>query len=128
MTKILDAFVVEATKSTPKVLFDPGNKTFEIEGRSLPENAVMFYEPVLEWLQAYCEKPNTETIIDFKIDYFNTPSTKQILDILKLIDLMMARGSKTKINWHYKKDDDDMKEVGREYAGFIKTPIELILF
>lgn len=128
MTTTLDAFIIEASKTTPKVHFDPNSNTFEIEGRSLPENALSFYAPVLQWLKKYSDNPNTETVLNFKIDYFNTPSTKQILDIFKLVDLILARGSKTKVNWYHKVDDDDMKEVGREYAGFVKTPIELILF
>ena len=48
--EILD---IRGTTDTPKVLFDPDNNIFEISGRSLPEDVITFYQPVIEWLDDY---------------------------------------------------------------------------
>lgn len=128
MAKNQESFVLDATKNTPSILLDPTNNKFEVEGRSLPENAIMFYSPVIEWLRAYREQSNPETKVSFKIDYFNTPSAKPILDILKVIDEIKDKGSKTHVTWYYRHDDDDMREVGEEYSEFIKTPIDLVSY
>ena len=120
--------IIEATKSTPAVIFDPSSDTFELSGRSLPENALTFYQPVIEWLSVYAKAPNKETTIGFKIDYFNTPSAKPLLDILKFADQIAREGSNTVIYWYHNNDDDDMKEVGEEFSQFIQTPVKLIAY
>ena len=47
---------IEGTEDTPEVLLDSGNNTFSISGRSFPENAIEFYEPIFAWLQKYLRK------------------------------------------------------------------------
>jgi hypothetical protein len=128
MTKNQETFVLDATKNTPSILLDPAHNKFEVEGRSLPENAISFYSPVIAWLRSYRENANPETKLSFKIDYFNTPSAKPILDILKVLDEIKDKGSATHVTWYYRHDDDDMREVGEEYSEFIKTPIDLVSY
>lgn len=119
---------IAAQKNTPLVELDSTSGKLALSGRSLPENAISFYEPVLSWLKDYSEHPHTNTTLDLKIDYFNTPSAKPILDMLRLMDKIQAKGSETKVNWHHHNEDSDMREVGLEYAEFIDTPVELITF
>ncbi len=121
-------FRVEATKNTPDIIFDPDQKIYKVEGRSLPENAISFYEPVINWLRNYDGQNDPQIFMVFKIDYFNTPSAKPILDILKVMDELKEKGLETKVSWYYRHDDDDMREVGEEYSDFISTTIELISY
>ena len=67
---------LEGTEDTPKIILDKTNKIFEISGRSLPEDSAEFYQPVLEWLAEYAKDPLPETTFDFKLEYFNTASSK----------------------------------------------------
>ena len=68
----MEALDIRATNDTPKVLLDPENDIFEISGRSLPEDVVSFYQPVIDWLEDYKDALNDYTEFVFKYIYFNT--------------------------------------------------------
>lgn len=116
----MDLLQVTRTDDTPEVLLDKTNGTFEISGRSLPEDAVEFYKPVLEWIGRYKENPNGTTALVLKLEYINTASSKLIQDVLLAFE--QIRG--TKIVWYYQEDDEDMEAMGREYAEIVKLPFE----
>ena len=62
--------VIEPSLKTPTINFNGASGILEIEGRSIPENSVEFYRPVLEWLDIYSESPATSTQFIFKLEYF----------------------------------------------------------
>ncbi len=125
MSSYLEPLIIHETKDTPRVHFDPQKGIFEISKLSLPEDAIGFYRPILEWLEKYKENPNPETVFDFKIEYFNTASSKQLIQILLLLEDLNKK-SKVKVRWHYKDIDEDMKEIGEEYASIINVDFELV--
>lgn len=116
---------IEPTNLTPFVLLD-GSGNLELSGRSIPENSLEFYQPVYEWLDAYLENPLDKTIFEVKLDYFNTSSSKCILDILKKIDKLESKGLDVLVKWYYNENDEDMKEAGEDYGDLLDAPFELI--
>lgn len=122
----MNAIKIEAKEDTPMIVFDPENNIFEISGRSLPEDASLFYEPVLEWLKKYATNPNEITELHVKMNYFNTASSKLLLDILMILEEMVENGKNCLIKWFYAEDDEDMEEAGEEYLELIEVPFELI--
>ncbi len=115
----------EATDETPKVIFDKANNTFEISGKSLPEDVDEFFDPILDWLEAYIEDPNDKTELVFKMDYFNTASSKMLLDILLQLEELQEEGKDVKVYWYYREGDVDMAEAGEEYNDIVALPFEL---
>ena len=116
----MDTLTLQGTDDTPEILLDKKNEIFEISGRSLPEDAVEFYRPVLEWIERYKNEPNSKTEFVLKLEYTNTASSKLIQDVLfSLEDLEGA-----KIVWCYREDDDDMNEMGHEYSEIVDLPFE----
>ena len=116
---------IEATEDTPLIDFNVDAGTFEISGRSLPEDAVSFYNPVLEWLDTYYQgSPLAETCYDFKLEYFNTASSKLVLDLFMKLEEFATQGKGTKVNWYYYEDDEDMQEAGEEFAELVEVPFE----
>jgi hypothetical protein len=124
---MLQPIKIPGTDDTPKVILDPNpdNPVFEISGRSLPEDVVAFYEPKLEWLDEYAQSPLEKTIFDFKLEYFNTASSKLLLDVLLRLEDMYDDGNDVLIRWHYPEDDEDMMEAGEEYADIVDVPFEI---
>jgi hypothetical protein len=121
----MKALLIQATADTPKVHLDKSNNFFEISGLSLPEDAIEFYKPVMNWLEEYSTEPIAETIFNLKLEYFNTASSKQIIQLLLFLEKLNVK-SKVKIRWHYKDIDEDMHDLGEEYAEIIKVKFELI--
>ena len=116
---------IEGTEDTPLIDFDIDAGKFEISGRSLPEDAVSFYNPVLEWLDGYYQgSPLGETVFDFKLEYFNTASSKLVLDLFMKLEEYATQGNSTKVNWYYFEDDEDMQEAGEEFAELVEVPFE----
>jgi len=124
----MDALKIQGTEDTPCVILDASTGTFEISGRSLPEDVSSFFNPVLAWLTEYGEIVSGKTTFDFKLLYFNTASSKLLLDILMKLEDFQAQGKEVLIRWHFPRDDEDMEEAGQEYADIVDVPFEQISY
>jgi len=117
---------IKATNDTPRVLFDPANNLFEISGRSLPEDVVTFYQPVLDWLDEYTRTPLKKTDFVFKYIYFNTATSKLVQDILTRLEHLQEKGSEVKVSWYYEQDDEDMLDLGIEFKENVDIAFEIV--
>ena len=115
---------LEQTDDSPLVELDQENNLFEISGKSLPEDLVDFYMPVLDWLNVYRANPNPKTEFSFKLIYFNTASSKLLLDILMLFEEMVEEGHAVTVKWFSLQSDEDMQEAGKEYEEMVDVPFE----
>ncbi len=123
----MEVIKIKGTDDTPNVIFDKENNTLEISGRSLPEDVSMFFHPILIWIDQYCESPNEKTVLNFKLEYFNTASSKVILDILLKFEELVEAGKSVIVKWHYHEDEEDMLEAGEEYADIVEIPFEYVI-
>lgn len=117
---------IKATNDTPRVLFDPDNNLFEISGRSLPEDVVTFYQPVLDWLDEYSRTPLKKTDFVFKYIYFNTATSKLVQDVLTRLEHLQEKGSEVKVSWYYEQDDEDMLDLGIEFKENVNIAFEIV--
>ncbi len=116
---------IEETQDTPKIVLDRTNGILEISGRSLPENAVKFYLPVIQWLEEYITKPNAQTHFEFKLDYFNSSSTKKIFEIITILEKLGQNSQTVAVSWYYSKDDELIKNRGLEIMEMSAIPFEV---
>ena len=49
----METLQIEGTPKTPSIKFDYNNALLEIKGRSIPENSIEFYKPLVDWLDKY---------------------------------------------------------------------------
>ncbi|RLD69191.1 MAG: nuclear pore complex subunit [Bacteroidetes bacterium] len=124
----MQAIKIKGSDDTPNIILDKDNGIFEISGRSLPEDVAAFYEPILEWLEDYTENPLDKTVFNFKLEYFNTASSKLLLDVLLKLEDMYDDGKEVLVRWHYPDDDEDMEEAGEEYADIVEVPFEQVSY
>ena len=124
----METIKIQGTEDTPKVILDKDAEIMEISGRSLPEDVASFYEPVLTWLEEYSQSPNKKTVFNFKLIYFNTASSKLLLDILMKLEEIHEAGNDVLIRWHFPEDDEDMEEAGEEYADIVDVPFEQVSY
>lgn len=108
---------IEATKCSPRVSFNTNGELF-MHGRSLPEDPVNFYTPVLDWIKnCSCEN----VILNLKLEYLNTSSSKQLYTLLCLLKENTVIKHKH-VNWHYEEGDDESYETGKEFEILTKVP------
>ena len=108
----MEALILQSTDDTPKVVFDIEKDSFEISGRSLPENAIQCYTPLLQWMNNYISSPKEISNFTFHFEYISTSSTKQIMKFILAID-QLAKSKKVNVNWHYDIGDSDMMQTGQ---------------
>ncbi len=124
---MLEPLKIEPTHKTPKVYLDPAEGVFELSGRSIPEDSVGFYQRILSWIDEYAKGPNSKTNFKFELEYFNTSSSKNILELLKKLEAIHGEGNDVQISWYYDEDDEDMEETGEDYKALLNVPLELIM-
>ena len=122
----MQTFVKSATETTPFLKFDASLGDFFIEGKSIPSDAEGFYGPVLHWLKEYVDKPNLKTTLVLKLDYFNISSSKRILFIFYKLNELIDAGHKVNVKWYFHEGEDDMHEVGQDFAFMVNIPFEFI--
>jgi hypothetical protein len=124
----METLRIEQTDDSPRVILDQEDNQFEISGKSLPEDAVDFYQPIMDWLSAYRENPLAKTVFNLKLIYFNTASSKMIMDILIIFEEMVEEGHDVLIRWHSLRSDEDMQEAGKEFDEMIDVPFEHMVY
>lgn len=124
----MEALRIQATVKTPEVLFDPSNSVFEIKGKSIPDNAEEFYNDILQWFDDYVANPNDETVLKIDLEYFNISSSKRLLFLLYKLNELNLKNKVVKVQWLYNENDEDMFEVGQDYAFMVKVPFDFISY
>jgi len=114
-----------ATSKTPTISFDITKGEFEISGRSIPENSIEFYNPLLEWLDQYVKKASSETKLVIRLEYFNTSSSKCLVEIFRKLEKI--RNKKVQIEWYFEEEDEDMQESGEDFKQIIKIPFNMVM-
>lgn len=123
----MDNLEITGTAKTPSILFDSQSGVLEIKGRSIPENAIDFFKPLVDWLDEYSKETKSVTKANIQLEYFNTSSSKCILDIFKKLENINKQdNSEVIINWYYEEDDEDMLEAGEDYQSILKIPFKMI--
>ena len=122
----METVTIEGTPKTPTINFDMQKGVLEIKGRSIPENSIEFYKPLVDWLEKYSSSPKPQTNVNIQLEYFNTSSSKCILDVFKKLEAIHKNGSEIIINWYYETDDEDMLEAGEDYQAIINVPFKMI--
>lgn len=124
----MDVISIKGTQETPEILLDSSKGVFELSGKSLPEDVKEFYNPILKWFDEYSKSPNKQTIVKIKMDYFNTASSKMILELFEVIQKVHSSGNETIVEWYYQEDDEDMQDAGQDYSDLIEVPFKLISY
>lgn len=117
---------VKATDKTPAVSLDAQSGDLSITGCSIPENADRFFAPLFDQVEIYASAPAPTTTVHVRLSYFNSSSSKYLLDIFKRLEDLQASGdSEVRMLWYHAANDLDMEEAGNDYKGLVEFPVEL---
>ena len=118
----MNTLTIEETAQTPFICFDRKTGIMEIRGRSIPDNPDEFWLPILSWFEAYLLDPSEDTTFRINLEYFNITSSKRILFLLYKLNELADSGRGVNVEWFYRDNDEDMYEVGQDYAYMVKVP------
>lgn len=122
----MDNLTVKADKTTPEINFYAESGKLSISGESYPENAISFYKPVVDWIKKYIEEKRGKIEMTFNMIYFNTSSSKAVLDILDILEEYFQNGGDATVFWRFEKDDEDIEESGEEFAEGLTLPFKMV--
>jgi len=118
---------IEPTYKSPRVVFDPSEGKFKIEGKSILVNVDEFYQPLLDWMDNYIENPPTHEVeFTFDVEYYNLASTKRFLFFLFKLSELKKKGVAVKVNWMYIDQDKYVKETGEDLSQMLDITFNLV--
>jgi hypothetical protein len=121
-------FNMEGSDRTPTISMNAESGEMEFSGKSIPENSADLYTPVIEWVDEYIKTPGEKTIFIVKLEYFNTSSSKYLLEIFRRFEGLFKTGKDVSVQWYYEQEDEDMQESGDDFRDILKIPVELIVY
>lgn len=128
MRSVMENLIIAPGKYTPEIFFDSQNHALRISGESYSENVAEFYSPVFCWLEEYLHTvENQDIVFEIELIYFNSSSSKVLLDLFDMLELAVKEGKKIMINWIYDGEDEDALELGYEFKeDFKMLPFNIV--
>lgn len=112
----------------PSISFNAENGICEIAGESYMEETFKFYSPLLDWITEYTNEVKKPLTLNFKLTYFNTNSSRLILDMLDIVRKYQDSGGRVSVNWYYDPEDPDMIDEIQDFEMETDVKINLIEF
>jgi len=123
----MDTILLKETEDTPNVKLDHIKGSIYFSGKCFPENADDFFMPLIRWVKNFTENNEISEVI-FKLEYFNTASSKKILELFLMFQQLMQKGQRFNVIWYFKEDDEDIRDSGRKFSSLTKIPIEILSY
>ena len=117
---------VEDEYDKPYVSFQAQTGKCELVGESFPEKTAEFYERLMTWIDQYTREVRGPVEFDFKLTYFNTSSSKRILQLMMKLREYAQQGGNVKARWLYHPDDIDLEEDIEDLKLISKLDLEMI--
>ena len=112
-----DLFIA-AERDKPEVDFKFSQHHLRLSGESFPENAMAFYGPLVAALMDYLgQTKDTNITVDIELRYFNSSSTKILLNVFRMFDQASTSGNTVTLNWRCDPEDDTIAEFGNDIAN-----------
>jgi hypothetical protein len=121
----MDNLLFELTDRTPEIDFNAETGVFIISGSSIPEDCLLFYKKIFSWLDDYQEDPRPKTVLEMRMKFFNTSTSKCLFTIFRKLEELKSNGFQASILWYYQLEDTDMYESGLDFQQMIKVPFKI---
>ena len=111
------------------VLFADENKgIFSITGESFPEDCSNFYMPFLERIFNCIQNNERQILIEIKLSYYNTGTSKILMNFLKKIYNYCSEGKQITVKWYCDKNDLEIIQDVEDFELVTGLEIEIITF
>ena len=119
---------IEPTAKAPHIDFNCLSGELLLSGKSIPENAALVYENILNWVNEYILDPRPVTNLRINFEYFNTASSIWIAKIVR--SLCSIKNNEFTIIMHIyfsiedfdSMDSDDLKDELHPLMHLVGVP------
>lgn len=123
----MENLLIKPTSKTPEIEFLASGK-LKVKGRSIPEDASIFFDHLQSWVFQYCLNPQPKTTVEIELEYMNSASAKSLLQLLSELTSIITSGKELVVNWAYEEGDDDMMERGEYFENILKFRFNYLEF
>jgi len=123
----MDDLMIDGTNSSPLVKLDASRGLAQLAGESYPENAFDFFEPIALWMRRFIAEETQPLLLELRLSYLNTSSTKCLVDILDELDEAYGKGRDVRVVWYCDKRNERARESAEEFGEDIDLPFEVVL-
>jgi hypothetical protein len=116
------------TYLTPDVSFSAETGICEIAGESYQEESFEFYKTLMNWVEEYTKKIKKSITFNFKLTYFNTSSSRAILELLYILKRYEVAGGTVTLNWYYNDPEDSIYEEAEDFQTQSKLHFNMIFY
>lgn len=118
-------FFIQGTKTTPSAIIDNGY--MKITGKSTPlEENSEFFGQMSKQVDLYSQKPANKTHLDIALTHVNAASKRNIVELLKTLEKLNQQGFQVVVNWHFSKDDEDVRELGEIFDAMFDIEFKFL--
>ncbi|MCD4793559.1 MAG: DUF1987 domain-containing protein [Bacteroidales bacterium] len=121
----LEKYIIQEEDDTPEIFLDSKEGVIRFKGKSIPENAVSFFKPIIDWLNIYKDEPADQTKVSFEFDYYNTATDRQLVKILLILE-EISKNNRVDVEWFYNTGDISMLNDGKKFKELIDINVEII--
>ena len=112
--------------STPNVEFNAETGNCTISGEAFMEQPYSFYKPLFSWVELYIKEVKKPLSLDIKLTYFNTSSSKFVLDLVRMLRKYQLMGGVVSVRWFLRQSDEDMQEEIEDFTAVTGLKIQII--
>ncbi len=126
----MENIYIQRGERTPSFFTDYDKGIVEIRGRSMPEDSLSFYTKIQKWIDDFIDMPLAKRPITFTVllEYYNTSSSKCLLDIFRTLGGLKRKGWNVSVNWLYYEDDDEMIANGIEFQSLLDYELNVVQY
>ena len=110
----------------PGVNFNYETGICTLSEESYMEESYSFYKPLIDWIREFFKTKNTLEF-NFRFSYFNTSTSKMIIEILEFLEQKKAEGNSISVNWYIPSDDPDMLVEVQDFEEDAQIEINKII-
>ena len=122
----MEDLYLKKTFNSPEVEFAAKTGELSMEGRSIPEDPGEFFELLIDWINEYFLNPAKDTMMNIRLEYINSGSSKYMLEVLRIMKINHDAGKGVHISWYFEEGDESIQELGVHYEQTIQIPFEHI--
>lgn len=117
----LKSLLIEPTPKTPQIDLNHLTGELILTGRSIPENAAVLYNQILNWVNEYAKHPRLTTNLRLNLEYFNTSSSIWLGKIVK--SLCSINNTRNTLFIHLYFDIEELETMNVEEIKDALSPI-----
>ncbi len=111
----MENIIIEARGHMPYIEFNTDGN-LKMEGRAIPEDVNKMFDPLIGFVDNLSVE---KAVFDVNLDYFNTATSKRLLDLMKHLEENNKIGEVC-VYWRYEEGDEDSLEMGKIYEERLK--------